>query len=391
MAFIGDLTNTLSQAAGVMTPLGAIAGGVSALGSLFGSSPEDKAMALAEKQHLWDVEENQKNRDFQSAEWTRQFNAINAYNDPSATKERINKAGLNASAMLNGSGSAIGQSSGSPSAPSGAFGLNPMPDVVSQVGFQSRESLMKRLEMLGKLGEASYLMPETKQKLSAEVQDILNDAKYKDIKAQTEEYMLSLEKIFGPAMKSVAVVKALKDLAVADAEIRLKGSQATEADANAAKAAEDKLKSIAERELTGKQKELVDLEIHWFGKTRQQEINESKSREASNYGSANLSNAQAKTENELRESKKLALDLSNELSGLDVDFNFETYQKRLEKFSNEVGIVKWTALMSQMEQMDRSAYNAMQRLMLGKGSRKDGLEVIKFMRNYSTDKFDLSK
>ena len=148
MAFIGDLTNTLSQAAGVMTPLGAIAGGVSALGSLFGSSPEDKAMALAEKQHQWDVEENQKNRDFQSAEWTRQFNAINAYNDPSATKERLTKGGLNASAMLNGSGSSIGQSTGSPSAPSGASGLNPMPDVVSQVGFQSRESLMKRLEML---------------------------------------------------------------------------------------------------------------------------------------------------------------------------------------------------------------------------------------------------
>ena len=46
MAFIGDLTNALSSAAGVMSPLGAIAGGVSALGSLFGSSPSDDAAAL---------------------------------------------------------------------------------------------------------------------------------------------------------------------------------------------------------------------------------------------------------------------------------------------------------------------------------------------------------
>ena len=294
MAFIGDLTNTLSQAAGVMTPLGAIAGGVSALGSLFGSSPEDKALALAEKQHLWDVEENQKNRDFQSAEWTRQFNAINAYNDPSATKERLNKAGLNASAILNGSGSAIGQSSGSPSAPGGASGLNPMPDVVSQVGFQSRESLMKRLEMLGKLGEASYLMPETKRKLSAEVQDILNDAKYKDIKAQSEEYMLSLEKVFAPIMKRAGVSQALKNLALADAEIRLKGSQASEADARSAQLAEEKLLTIAKRNLSEKDFERLELEIKWYGKVRQQEINESKSREASNYASANESNENAK-------------------------------------------------------------------------------------------------
>ena len=70
MAFIGDLTNVLSQGAGVMSPLGAIAGGVSALGSLFGKSDSDKAMELAEKQHQWDVEENQKNRDFQSENLT---------------------------------------------------------------------------------------------------------------------------------------------------------------------------------------------------------------------------------------------------------------------------------------------------------------------------------
>ena len=130
-SFLGDITGALNSAAGVMSPIGAIAGGVSALGSLFGSSASDDAMDLAKLQHQWDVEENQKNRDFQREEWQRQFNAINAYNDPSAAKSRLTKGGLNASAMLNGSGASIGQSTGSPSAPSGASGLNAMPDVVS--------------------------------------------------------------------------------------------------------------------------------------------------------------------------------------------------------------------------------------------------------------------
>lgn len=293
MAFIGDLTNALSSAAGVMSPLGAIAGGVSALGSLFGSSPSDDAMALAEKQHQWDVEENQKNRDFQSAEWTRQFNAINEYNDPSRTKERLTKAGLNASAMLNHQGSAIGQSTGSPSAPSGASGLNAMPDVVSQVGFQSKESIMRRLEMLGSLSKNSYLLPETKQKLSAEINNILADERFTSIKADSEEFMLSLDRFFAPIMKRAGVVQAFKDLALTDAETRLAIANGDVANEEKQNKAEERLLTIAKRNLSQKEYDRLLLEIKWYDKQREQEIKESKSRETSNYASANQANATA--------------------------------------------------------------------------------------------------
>ena len=290
MAFIGDLTNALSSAAGVMSPLGAIAGGVSALGSLFGSSPSDDAMKLAEKQHQWDVEENQKNRDFQSQEWTRQFNAINEYNDPSRTKERLTKGGLNASAMLNGQGSAIGQSSGSPSAPSGASGLNPMPDVVSQVGFQSKESVFRRLEMLGSLSKNSYLLPETKQKLSAEINNILADERFKSIKADSEEFMLALNRFFAPIMKLAGVEQAFKDLALTDAETRLAIANGDVVNEEKQNKVEERLLTIAKRNLSQKEFEKLELEIKWYDKQREQEIRESRSREASNYASANESN-----------------------------------------------------------------------------------------------------
>lgn len=293
MGFLGDLTNTLSSAAGVMAPMGAIAGGISALGSLFGSSAEDKAMALAEKQHQWDVEENEKNRQFQRDEWSRQFNEINAYNDPAAAKERLTKAGLNGSALLNGSGSAVGNSSASPSSPSGAHGLNPMPDVVSQVGFQSQESLSNRLRILSELGKSSALLPDTKAKLSAEVENVLADTKYKDIRAKSEEFALSLDKLLKPIERSVGIQNALKTLVVADADIRLKGAQASEADARAAQLAEEKLLTIAKRNLSQKDFERLELEVKWYGKLRQQEINESRSRESANYASAEESRANA--------------------------------------------------------------------------------------------------
>lgn len=296
MAFIGDLTNALSSAAGVMSPLGAIAGGVSALGSLFGSSASDDAMALAEKQHAWDVEENQKNRDFQRDEWTRQFNAINEYNDPSRTKERLTKGGLNASAMLNGQGSAIGQSTGSPSAPSGASGLNPMPDVVSQVGFQSKESLMKRLEMLGSLSKNSYLLPETKQKLSAEIDNILADERFTSIKADSEEFMLALNRFFAPIMKRAGVAQAFKDLALTDAETRLAIANGDVANEEKLNKVEERLLTIAKRNLSQKEFERLQLEIKWYDAQRKQEIKESKSREAANYASAEESHESARNQ-----------------------------------------------------------------------------------------------
>lgn len=309
MGFIGDVTKVLGDAAGIASPLGTIAGGISALGSLFGSSASDDAMALAEKQHQWDVEENQKNRDFQSAEWNRQFNAINEYNDPSRTKERLTKGGLNASAMLNGQGSAIGQSTGSPSAPSGASGLNPMPDVVSQVGFQSKESLMRRLEMLGSLSKNSYLLPETKQKLSAEINNILADERFISIKADSEEFMLALNRFFAPIMKRAGVAQAFKDLALTDAETRLAIANGDVSNEEKLNKAEERLLTIAKRNFSQKDFERLELEIKWYDKQREQDIKESKSRESSNYASAEESHTQADVNRQDRRIKSALADI----------------------------------------------------------------------------------
>ena len=294
MSFIGSIGNALSSIAGnIFNPIGTIAGGISAVGNLFGSDPSKKAMQLAEMQHQWDVEENQKNRDWQSSEFDRQFDKTNAYNSPEATKERLTKAGLNGSAILGGQGSAIGQSTASPSAPSGAHGLNPIPDVVSQVGFQSQESLMRRLEMLGNLSKNSYLLPETKAKLSAEVQDVLNDAKYKDIKTQSEEFILSLDKILKPYERQAGLQQALANVALTDANTRLAIKNGDVADADLILKAEEKLLMIAKRHLSEKELDRLKLEIKWYDKLRDQDIQTAKSEQARNYASAEESHTQA--------------------------------------------------------------------------------------------------
>ena len=293
MGFVGDLTNVLGSAAGVMSPIGAIAGGVSALGNLFGSDPSDKAAALAEKQHQWDVEENQKNRDFQRDEWTRQFNMTNEYNSPEATKARLTSAGLNGSAILNGSGSAIGQSSASPSAPSGASGLNAMPDVVSQVGFQSQESLFRRLSMLGDLAKGAALLPETKAKLSAEVENVLADSKFKQIKTDSEKFMLEVERLFKPFEKSAGLRLAIQNVALTDAETRLALANGELANEEKENKVQERLLIIAKRSLSEKEFEKLKIELNWLNLEKKQAIQESKSRVSVNNASARQSNATA--------------------------------------------------------------------------------------------------
>ena len=86
----------------------------------------------AEINREWQSEENQKNRDYQSNEWTRQFNMTNEYNDPKKQVQRMVSAGLNPAALEGASG----VSGATPSAPSGASTSpsNPMPETFANLG-----------------------------------------------------------------------------------------------------------------------------------------------------------------------------------------------------------------------------------------------------------------
>ena len=101
----------------------------------------------------------------------------------------------------------------------------------------------------------------------------------------------------------------------------------------------------------------------------------------SNQKSAGLAAAQTLTEDELRDLKKFSIDLANHMQGLEYGFNIDTYQQRIEKFANEVGIIKWTNYLKEIESKDKEAYNAIQRLIFGKGSQEDGKILWKFIND----------
>lgn len=143
-------SGALQSGANALT--GGLAGAlVSGIGSLFGLGSGNEAQKQFERQaqlqreaQAWQSNENQLSRswqsdeakamrDWQHDEWLSQFDAQNAYNDPSAQVKRLNNAGLNAAAMFGQNGStgnsAMPAVAAAPSVPSPGMSSSPLGSV----------------------------------------------------------------------------------------------------------------------------------------------------------------------------------------------------------------------------------------------------------------------
>lgn len=121
MSFLGQLGQTAASAGATALGGGLAGAAVSGLTSLLSGDQSKKAYQYQQKlqnsQNAWQAEQNRLAEQYQSQEWQRQFDATNAYNDPSAQVQRLIKAGLNP-ATLNGS-TASGNSAASVTGNSG--------------------------------------------------------------------------------------------------------------------------------------------------------------------------------------------------------------------------------------------------------------------------------
>lgn len=244
-----------------------------------------------------------------------------------------------------------------------AFGQN-APVLSSAPSVPSVQAPQFGVQGLGELGSYIQALSQadvneaTRPKIEAETAKILSEKEANDIQNHIQsEYGLKMAGAeLGKIAKEVVLLSSQDDLAKAEAEF-------------------NHFKSATEKVLAdyhGKARDLLQKDLDSYQTRLQFNLNEQKSRISANNASANLSNAQAKTEDATRDYKSFALDLANHMQGLEYGFNLDTYQQRLEKFAHEVGIVKWTEFMNSVEAKDRAAYNAVQRLIMGKGTKEDG-------------------
>lgn len=260
-----------------MADFGAILGGIgqafsgfSSLSSMFDNS-YDK---IARQNREWQSEENQKNRDWQSSEWTRQFDATNEYNDPSNQVARLVNAHINPSlAFSNGSGQ-IGQSSASPSAPSGANGsvTTPFSDSVYNHKFQAAESFARSLEAISKIKP---------NRVSADVMKAQEDnlkalTEHEKVKTEMDEFDQRMQLVYGEALKNYEVNEAIARYRNILQDTLLKEAQGKEIDAHILEMEGHRLLMHTQRLLHGEERRLLKKQIGWYDKDIKSRIEERK-------------------------------------------------------------------------------------------------------------------
>lgn len=209
MGFLGDL-------------LSPVLGGVT---SLLGINAQEN---MNRDNQAFQSQENQKNREWQSAEWQRQFDLVNAYNDPKALVERLKSANLNPSTLLSGSaGAQTGHSTALPSAPSGGVSATPSPDYSGVItsGFQSMQQIANSIKMLTEAKKTAKETPYIGALLDSQIKENLARFENEQAKADYQKLQTQFEQIFGAEKRSKELAKLMSDTLLADQEARLKGAQ----------------------------------------------------------------------------------------------------------------------------------------------------------------------
>lgn len=210
------------------------------------------------------------------------------------------------------------------------------------------------------------------KKAGVDTRSAEEDIKLKQIEQSRNQFELKLRQQYG-------LKQAAQDLSLAEANVRLAQLSGDNAEMDKAIKEYTKAKEKALSECQEKQRDILQKELDNKDTELKLSNRVLKTQGDSNIASANASNAaaglakaQTKTEDATRDYKAFAIDLANHMQGLEYGFNLDTYQQRLEKFAHDVGIAKWTEFMQSVEAKDRAAYNAVQRIIMGKGTKEDG-------------------
>lgn len=306
--------------------LGSAAAGL--LGSLFGSSSsEHQNEENIEAQR----EENERNRQWQSAEWTRQFNMTNEFNNPKAVVSRLQNAGINPSALVGNTGSQVATSKALPSAPSGGHQLTPQ--MVDYSGFfntasQFPKHIAEALRLAKETERIDKELPYISDRIKAETSKILADASLSDERAKNEQFQNKMNQIFGYEMRSKELSKLTRDIAVSDANVRLADSEVSLNAFKGWREQSEALLSYSRKHLTDNDAKLLEIELKYREKELQTRLGLMRAQTTEAHANAAHSSALAASENAIREYKVT-------IASDEAKLKTETHVHRMEQIWNE--------------------------------------------------------
>ena len=276
----------------------------------------------AEKQRQWQSDEWNRQYNIQRAEWYNQLKSYSdtqwqqflreaEYNSPKNQVSRLQQAGLNPSAVLGGQGSSglvsaasgnIG-SVGSPSPPSGGTVSGASASAPSQIPMQQASIYSSMGSMLRDLAAASK-----DSKLTEPMVALLGS---QFIGQNLKNEWQTFENEILSRVKDARVQRAFADLRNSFADYAVKSAMYENYSADTVLKAAETALTVAKEKCTDKEFEAIQFAVAHQFETWKTEQDLKRSQVSSNYASARYNNALAKTEDDIRQFKVDNLDLLN--------------------------------------------------------------------------------
>lgn len=346
-----------------------VGSGVSAIASLFGADSAsrnvratnraNKEIAAANNQTAIDIANRnnaaqlsamRENNAFNKQSAIDMFNMEAAYNDPKAQKQRLLDAGINP-ATLYGAGSASAGSASASTPSAASSGITPStpslttpvmqtePSVINTM-FGNMETVSRIASNLTKAGLDLAQKDKLKLMLSHELDNLVADTANKKLQASFQQMQNNFETIFGYAKRNGELAK----LANESYKLYQEGVKAG-LDGDLSKS--EKLLRDAQTELSKSQNKQLQEQLPFIKQQMEEQIGliqeqqrTEKSKQSSNYASANASNASADLTKEQRyqlEDAHNAIVKLHELRASGQKISNDTAERQLYILRNSLG------------------------------------------------------
>lgn len=167
------------------------------------------SMANAAMQRDWQTVENQRDREWQQAEYDRRFNMSNEYNDPSAVVQRLRQAGINPAAamgQLSGAGGLAAAGGSSASVPS--HQVQPVGYQPPNIGAELPSILSAVADLKNAETNQGRLGNETRQ-TNATIESLLASANKQNAEAEMQKLLTSLQDMYGAKKLDAEILNLL--------------------------------------------------------------------------------------------------------------------------------------------------------------------------------------
>lgn len=251
--------------------------------------------------------ENEKNRQYMSDEWTRQFEAQNAYNDPSAEVERLVRAGINPSQVFGNGTNTTAMSQGSPQASAGSSIPISSPLPVNLSGSAVIQDIAGAVKALADAERTRKLMPGEARNLDSLNRQMTQETNKIVEETKGQRLANGLTQAFGSALKSAELQKLQADILTSRANYDVLIEQKDYVKAQAQLVEFEKAYKASLKDLNEAQSARVKLLM-------EPEYNRMLSEVTQLYAQANYYNQSAMTENALRPYRERLAKFESEIS-----------------------------------------------------------------------------